>query len=393
MAGENAWFNKHILASKIAVGIGLISYPLYLWHWVLLSFIRITEIENPKPLIKLLLILMSIILAWATYYFVEKKIRFHKNNNISLYLFIALISIGSLGYIVQQQKGYPSRFKDYNGSIAQITPDTDITIKNGILFKECQAKFPNADFCLIQDNKMPPTALLVGDSHAHHLYSGLIKHTALTGGNLLNLGVGDCFPFFDNSNYPNEKCRPLVNQALELAVANPSVKTIILAGRALTDINEQTFLPKKHLGFFPNIDSEATIEYDPYVLFKKGMKNTLQRLINTHKTIIFVLDIPDLEFEPAVCISRPWRLSGVATKIPCAIPRSHVDKRRHKYINMIKNVLKQFPTVKVFDSLPAFCDLNYCWASKDGKILYQDSNHLNNSGAIHLGEYFILNNK
>ena len=33
MAGPEAWINKKILSNKLAVWFGLISFPLYLWHW------------------------------------------------------------------------------------------------------------------------------------------------------------------------------------------------------------------------------------------------------------------------------------------------------------------------------------------------------------------------
>ncbi|WP_181883205.1 acyltransferase [Pseudomonas fluorescens] len=41
LAGPQAWLNSRLLASKPLVWIGLISYPLYLWHWPVITFIRI----------------------------------------------------------------------------------------------------------------------------------------------------------------------------------------------------------------------------------------------------------------------------------------------------------------------------------------------------------------
>ena len=51
-------------------------------------------------------------------------------------------------------------------------------------------------------------------------------------------------------------------------------------------------------------------------------------------------------------------------------------------------ILQDFPSVKVLDTLPAFCDDDYCWAVKDKKLLYRDQDHLNETGSIYLGEYF-----
>ena len=55
------------------VWIGLISYPLYLWHWPLLSYLKIIKGNEPAIEYKILAILFSILFAWLTYFFVEKK--------------------------------------------------------------------------------------------------------------------------------------------------------------------------------------------------------------------------------------------------------------------------------------------------------------------------------
>ena len=53
-AGNRAWINQHILGSQPVVWIGLISYPLYLWHWPLLTFARIIEGGEPSPQIRII---------------------------------------------------------------------------------------------------------------------------------------------------------------------------------------------------------------------------------------------------------------------------------------------------------------------------------------------------
>ena len=77
------WFsNKNelitkILSTKLFVGIGLISYSLYLWHYTVFSFTRITQgiyFENNKSIL-ILILLLSIF----TYFFIEKPSR--KKNN------------------------------------------------------------------------------------------------------------------------------------------------------------------------------------------------------------------------------------------------------------------------------------------------------------------------
>lgn len=75
-AGPDAWFNRLVLASRIAVWFGKISYPLYLWHWPLLSLALILNNYEPNSRwVRIGLVLSSIVLAWLTYKAVETPIR------------------------------------------------------------------------------------------------------------------------------------------------------------------------------------------------------------------------------------------------------------------------------------------------------------------------------
>ena len=63
-----------MLASPPLVWIGLISYPLYLWHWPLLVFFAIIKFSPLTLLERELILLASMLLAWATYRFVETAV-------------------------------------------------------------------------------------------------------------------------------------------------------------------------------------------------------------------------------------------------------------------------------------------------------------------------------
>jgi len=74
-AGANAWLNRAILGRRLLVYIGLISYPLYLWHWPLLAFTRITEGGEPSRGVRAAAVALSFILASVTYEAIERPIR------------------------------------------------------------------------------------------------------------------------------------------------------------------------------------------------------------------------------------------------------------------------------------------------------------------------------
>lgn len=77
-AGPDAWLNQKLLANKLMVWVGLISYPLYLWHWPLLSFLMIkkgdlSRVESVGAVV------VAVILSWLTYRFIESPFRLGGN--------------------------------------------------------------------------------------------------------------------------------------------------------------------------------------------------------------------------------------------------------------------------------------------------------------------------
>lgn len=79
--GAKAWSNRIFLMNPVAVWFGLISYPLYLWHWPLLSFLQIFESgELPHRNARIAAVVLSVILAWLTVRFVERPLRFGRRN-------------------------------------------------------------------------------------------------------------------------------------------------------------------------------------------------------------------------------------------------------------------------------------------------------------------------
>ena len=64
-----------VLSSKPMVGVGLISYSLYLWHWPLLAFYRASIIGAGSVQVRLLLCAFAVLLAIATYRYIEQPFR------------------------------------------------------------------------------------------------------------------------------------------------------------------------------------------------------------------------------------------------------------------------------------------------------------------------------
>ena len=107
--GGSSWVNRRILSNPAVVWIGLISYPLYLFHWPALSFVHIVKGDlgrehYPKPVYLLDALIISLMLSVITYYFIEKKIRHNKSRWTLTLLIAGFVMIGLFGFLISKGK-------------------------------------------------------------------------------------------------------------------------------------------------------------------------------------------------------------------------------------------------------------------------------------------------
>jgi peptidoglycan/LPS O-acetylase OafA/YrhL len=112
VAGPEAGVNRAVLSSRTAVSIGLISYPLYLWHWPLISYAYIIRAGRPPThLMAVALVGASFLLAWITYRFVEYPIRFGVHRRLRTQIVIGcMVALGACGLAIWTDGGVAERF-------------------------------------------------------------------------------------------------------------------------------------------------------------------------------------------------------------------------------------------------------------------------------------------
>jgi hypothetical protein len=99
-----------LMSSRPLVHIGLISYPLYLWHWPLLSFANIIEGGRSNFLTIWGCLALSYLLAWVTYCWIEMPIRSSKTSRVNVVLLVlTLAGVAGLGELLHLQQGFPQR--------------------------------------------------------------------------------------------------------------------------------------------------------------------------------------------------------------------------------------------------------------------------------------------
>ncbi len=115
-AGPQAFPNARLLSSRPMVAIGLISYPLYLWHWPLLSFWMIVEADADSAVVRALLVSCSLVLAALSYRLLERPLRRNPARWVTPGLAAAMAGVALLGALGWTQV-IASRFSASNFSL------------------------------------------------------------------------------------------------------------------------------------------------------------------------------------------------------------------------------------------------------------------------------------
>lgn len=173
---SNGGVCNKILSLKPLVFIGLISYPLYLWHWPVYSSSRILLAAEPTAGLKILLIALCFLLAYLTYKFIEHPVRFGaKKPVVVASLFSAVFALGIIGLMTFRFDGIPSR--SINGSVGEYAAITEPykffdfpgEIRNGVCHS-VDKDTAMMNHCISQDSDQ---VFIWGDSYAATLYSGV----------------------------------------------------------------------------------------------------------------------------------------------------------------------------------------------------------------------------
>ena len=130
-AGKDGWFNRTVLSNRVLVWFGTISYPLYLWHWPVLSFARIVESEEPALSIRLAAFPVCVLLAWLTARLIENPLRFGKYGNIkTVGLFVVMSYVFLTGFLsIYKKDGMPQRFPKEVHALQEISQKIIIPIQ------------------------------------------------------------------------------------------------------------------------------------------------------------------------------------------------------------------------------------------------------------------------
>ncbi len=224
-AGPHAYVSRVLLSNWILVSVGKISYPLYLWHWVLLTYARIEVGQTPSIGVRCAALALSIVLAWLTYRLIERPLRFGDNGRQkTAALVIAMVAIAGIGFACFKVNTSSSWFFGAHNSYAEEI-DQLLTVsqthskqwqdpKKTVKCFQLPAPYdtPTGDFferngCLTAGYGKA-SILLMGNSHSASLSLGLRTWAKSMNVNFLQTSgfYGPSLYCFDSDGHESEAC-------------------------------------------------------------------------------------------------------------------------------------------------------------------------------------------
>ena len=201
---------SEILASRPSVFVGKISYSLYLWHWPIIVFHRMGFLKSNSALDIPVVIGVSLVLAVLSWKYVETPCRKGQATNrvvITLSLSsLAVVAVASIGIFFSN--GLSVRFSPRVNEIASYMHyDSKAQTRAGSCFVSSFLSFDQAR-CLIK-SETKKNYLIIGDSHAAHLWHGLsITFPEI---NFMQATLSSCVPTFLHASEEQENCKSLTS--------------------------------------------------------------------------------------------------------------------------------------------------------------------------------------
>ncbi len=371
-AGEDSWINRVLLSNKILVWFGLISYPLYLWHWPLLSFAQILEEGMPNFDIRIFIVVLSIILAWLTYNFIEKPIRHQEFEKTVPTLVLSMLFIACMGGSLQWFKGYEFRIRNVNSDLIALISHPRKSPKEQFDCSDLIPAFKKLNFnglCSLS-KKSDPDIMFIGDSHAWQYQSAVWEQ--FKSNSVLMVVEVSCLPFASN-NFMKGDCKNKYDTIISFLEKNNSIKKVYLSGY-WAYLMSGGFV-KEQL----NWRQPKPLSADAKTTFLANGQNFLSKIIKTNKELVFFRDIPDLDFNINTCFKlRPFSLHKLNKE--CSMSYAQYKNRIFAYDEVINELLAPYPQIKIYNPRPLFCQADRCIARDDSLPYYFNGDHLNSRG-------------
>jgi peptidoglycan/LPS O-acetylase OafA/YrhL len=226
---DGSTMTGRLLSCRPLVFVGRISYSLYLWHWPIFVFARQMTAGALTGRQQAVVVVLSLLLAVLSWYFVEQPFR-HKGVVASRRTLFqgagaVLLFFTVVGGVISLGHGLPARF---GRKLVSLHCDLGTyNLSTCFLKKDEPPSAWQGQRCLIGRDENP-TAVLWGDSFAAHYVPGIEMIVDQRKTRILQYNAGGCAPVFDYDPASHPLCRGFNGQLPEL-LSRYRIRTVIMA--------------------------------------------------------------------------------------------------------------------------------------------------------------------
>lgn len=393
---------RYVLGNRWMAGLGLISYPVYLWHWPLLSFLRILSGLVPSVALRAGALVVALVLGWLTWRWIEQPCsRWLRNPRQVWVLSLPLAMLAVLGAVTYDLQGLRSRGVDQLDAVLRpqrglptvegASAGCGLTPAHTLLFADCRT-----------DERGVVRYAVLGDSKASAVFPGLVG-TSDAQGRWMVIGgdrMGAPVPLW--SDAPRVQGVQYASRlAIRQLAQDPRIEVVLLAAamRKLFLISDRPAESGRGNGggtgaYYNHRYLEQLAETPHYALIHEGLHNALAQLVQGGKRVILLVDNPPLP-EVQDCVPRhvviPW-LQGVVSHLQeyqgdCVLPLAKLEEQRQLYRQLLNWMVAEFPgKVSLFDPTDIYCPNGRCDVLDGEYQRYSYTDHISAHMARRVGE-------
>ncbi len=364
-AGAVSLVSRALSAAPL-VFVGLISYSLYLWHWILLVFVRYFVIRPMTGLETTLAIAASVVLAILSWRFVERPFRGPQGIGSRSAVFagalLGSLGLGAFGLLATTTDGLPGRFSPE--TLRLLGGRNDVWARRA----ECVDRH-----CRIGDPGAEETFVLWGDSHAGAIAPAM-EQAALAGRRAgLLISQNTCPPLHRlTTDRDHQPCAAFADSALAVIDARP-IRLVVLHARWGFYADGEPYRGENRLAPTARMGDNAAA-------FEPMLRTTLAALRTRRLEVVIVASVPDVGVRVPTALAQRSR-SGSSAEIAPRYPDFMV--RQAAAFGTLGRIAAEYG-VRVVYPHEVLCDETRCAVERDGWALYTDGDHLSVHGATML---------
>ena len=377
---QNSIFTK----GSVFQWLGNNSYSIYLWHWPIVFFLHYFY-KNDDYIFITAGIILSIILGWLSYTYIENPTR-KKLSNLSIvkayFLWFLSISILSLiSIMIFKFDGVKNRFSNEINNISNTINDFNPRRD------ECLGKQDDSQLKKCTYGDGPLSLIVVGDSHASAMLNGVIN--ALPNNtSLISFTISGC-PTVKNlkkTNMPEYSCGERVKDIINDIKTNYSTDIPILVINRANAIfqgepeNDKSNQPIRYIN-----TPSLVFDEEYYAQMRNAYVDTLKDLSASHKVYI-TRPTPEAKKE----------ISNLAAKIfKYHLPTQDLTITWNEYYERSKQAWKaqdmaaqSTKNIQIIDLSREFCDNETCYFTQNNLPLFYDDDHMSWTASLKLAPIF-----